>query len=160
GQAMLAKLAKDPRVSLKGVYGFWPARSEDNDIVLYANETRETERTRLPMLRQQRPQDEGPQLCLSDFVAPTNDAKDFVGAFAVPAGLGIETVVAELKAANDDYSAILVQSLADRLAEAFAEKLHERVRRECGYGESTPLTNDERIAESYRGIRPALGYPA
>jgi 5-methyltetrahydrofolate--homocysteine methyltransferase len=160
GVAMLRTLAKDPRMTLRGVYGFWPACSEENDIVLFANEAREVERTRLPMLRQQRPQDGGPQLCLSDFVAPRGQGDDFVGAFAVTAGLGVETIVLELKAAGDDYSAILVQSLADRLAEAFAEKLHERVRRECGYGEATPLSNDDRIAEKYRGIRPALGYPA
>ncbi|MFO0682585.1 MAG: methionine synthase [Sandaracinus sp.] len=159
-QVMLGKLAADPRFQAWGVYGYWPACAEDNDIVLFSNERRETERTRLPMLRQQRPQDDGPQLCLADFVAPRGGTPDVVGAFAVTAGVGVEKIAAQYKAAGDDYSAILVQSLADRLAEAFAEKLHERVRKECGYGEATPLTNDERIAEKYRGIRPALGYPA
>ncbi len=156
GQVVLAKLAKDPRLALRGVYGFWPAHASGNDIVLRVDD----HDVSLPMLRQQRPQDEGPQLCLSDFVAPSLSDGDFVGAFAVTAGLGAETIVAEYKAANDDYSAILVQSLADRMAEAFAERLHERVRRECGYGEATPLTNEERVVEKYRGIRPALGYPA
>ena len=155
GQAVLAKLAKDPRLSIRGVYGFWPAYSDGNDIVL-----RDEHDVRLPMLRQQRPQDTGPQLCLADYVAPRGSGEDVVGAFAVTAGLGADAIVAEYKAALDDYSAILVQSLTDRLAEAFAEKLHELVRRECGYGEATPLSNEDRIAESYRGIRPALGYPA
>ncbi len=159
-QVMLGKLADDPRFQAWGVYGYWPACSDENDIVIFANERREIERTRLPMLRQQRPQDEGAQLCLADFVAPRGASPDVVGAFAVTAGVGVERIAAGYKAAGDDYSAILVQSLADRLAEAFAEKLHERVRKECGYGEATPLTNEERIAEKYRGIRPALGYPA
>jgi 5-methyltetrahydrofolate--homocysteine methyltransferase len=155
-QVLLAKLAKDPRLAIRGTYGFWPAWSTANDIVLDVG----GHELSLPMLRQQRPQDDGPQLCLADFVAPSKSDGDVVGAFAVTAGLGVDAIVAELKAAHDDYSAIIVQSLADRLAEAFAEKLHERVRHECGYGESTPLTNEERIAEKYRGIRPALGYPA
>jgi 5-methyltetrahydrofolate--homocysteine methyltransferase len=159
-QAMLAKLGKDGRMHLRGAYGFWPASSDGNDIVVYTSQARDHEATRLPMLRQQRPQEDGPQLCLADFLAPRDVASDVIGAFAVTAGLGVEHIVAEYKAKNDDYSAILVQSLADRLAEAFAERLHEVVRRECGYGERVKMTPEELAAEKYRGIRPALGYPA
>ncbi len=159
GQAMLAHLAKDGRVKMRGTYGSWPANAVGNDIVLYRDETRADEVARFPMLRQQRPQDDGAHLCLADYVAPLGAGSDHIGAFAVTAGLGAEAVVAEYKAAHDDYSAILVQALTDRLAEAFAEKLHEQVRNECGYGDPN-LSNEDRIREKYRGIRPALGYPA
>jgi 5-methyltetrahydrofolate--homocysteine methyltransferase len=111
------------------------------------------------MLRQQRDQEGGPQRTLADFVGPKG-VPDHVGAFAVTAGLGAEEVVKELKAANDDYSAILVQALTDRLAEAFAEALHEKVRAMWGHGESPRLAREDLIAEKYRGIRPAFGYPA
>jgi 5-methyltetrahydrofolate--homocysteine methyltransferase len=101
-------------------------------------------------------------LCLADFVAPSDSGvKDYIGGFAVTAGLGIAEKLAEFEAAHDDYSAILLKALADRLAEAFAERLHERVRREFwGYGADEDLDNDALIAEAYRGIRPAPGYPA
>src|SRR5690606_9714202 len=110
-----------------------------------------------PMLRQQRAKDDGePHYCLADFVAPEGD---YVGAFAVTAGLNAAEVVRSYEAKHDDYSAIIVKALADRLAEAFAELLHERVRREW-YAPDERLTNEQLIAEAYRGIRPALGYPA
>jgi 5-methyltetrahydrofolate--homocysteine methyltransferase len=117
---------------------------------------------RFPMLRQQRVKaEEKPQYALSDFVAPIESGlPDHVGAFAVTAGLGVEDVVKAFEAQNDDYSAIMTKAIADRLAEAFAELLHQRARRDWGYGAEESLSNEELIAEQYRGIRPAFGYPA
>ena len=114
------------------------------------------------MLRQQSPNPAGkPNLSLADFVAPADaGVRDHVGAFAVTAGIGADALAAEYERALDDYSAIMVKALADRLVEAFAEYLHERARREWGYGADESLSNEERIAEKYRGIRPAFGYPA
>ncbi len=134
----------------RGVYGFWPARSEGDDIVLENG-------TRFPMLRQQVEHgDDKPYLSLADYVAP---AGDHVGAFAVTAGLGADEVAARFTAEHDDYHAIMVKALADRLAEAFAEYLHEKVRRDW-YETGPPHSKDELIREKYRGIRPAFGYPA
>ncbi len=156
-QPILARIVREGLLRARGVYGYWPAASEDNDIVLYADEARTSELARFPMLRQQREKgDADPHYCLADFVAP---AGDYVGAFAVTAGLGAAELVREYEAGHDDYSAIIVKALADRLAEALAELLHERVRREW-YAPDERLTNEQRIAEDYRGIRPALGYPA
>ncbi|MGD9571955.1 MAG: methionine synthase [Thermoleophilia bacterium] len=159
-QAMLETLVTGGRLRAKGVYGFWPAASDGDDIVLFEDEGRATELMRFPMLRQQRVKaDDKPQYSLADFVAPLSTGlPDHVGAFAVTAGLGAEEIARELEAAHDDYSAIMVKALADRLAEAFAEMLHARARAEWGYDED--LTNDQLIAEQYRGIRPAFGYPA
>jgi 5-methyltetrahydrofolate--homocysteine methyltransferase len=114
------------------------------------------------MLRQQEPIADGrPNRSLADFVAPRESmAPDYIGAFAVTAGLGADTLVKEYEAKGDDYSAIIVKALADRLAEAFAEYLHGQAREDWGYGKSESLTNDELVAERYRGIRPAFGYPA
>ena len=114
------------------------------------------------MLRQQRVKaDEKPQYCLADFVAPRESGlPDHVGGFAVTAGIGADQIAAAYEGQHDDYSAIMVKALADRLAEALAEMLHARVRREWGYGRDESLTNEELIAEAYRGIRPAFGYPA
>ncbi|HHH30437.1 MAG TPA: methionine synthase, partial [Polyangiaceae bacterium] len=150
---LLANMVKDPTIQARGVYGFWPAHREDNNIVLTEGDEMIA---RLPMLRQQRARDEGPHYCLADFVAPEGD---HVGAFAVTAGLGVSALAARFEAQHDDYSALIVKALADRLAEAFAELLHERVRRSW-YAPSEVLSNDDRIGERYRGIRPALGYPA
>jgi 5-methyltetrahydrofolate--homocysteine methyltransferase len=158
GRQMLDRLVREKRLEARGVYGFWPARSQRDDIVLYDDEQRRAEIGRLRCLRQQsQNRDSGPSLCLADFVSPK---RDFVGAFAVTAGIGVDALVAEFEAKHDDYSAILVKALADRLAEAFAEMLHARARRDWGYGRGENLTRDELIAEKYRGIRPALGYPA
>ncbi len=158
-QAILTTLigAKNGGGTLKarGVYGIFPAHSDGDDLVM-------GDGVRIPMLRQQaQKNDDTPHRSLADFVAPRESGlHDHVGAFAVTAGLGLDPIVKAYEAAHDDYSAIIAKALADRLAEAFAEMLHERVRREWNHGESAPLTNDERIAEKYRGIRPAFGYPA
>src|SRR5690606_32978327 len=143
------------------VYGFWPAQSDGDDIVLYRDATCSEELVRFPCLRQQSARDGQPCRALSDFVAPRGSGVvDSVGAFAVTAGIGADELVRHFERDHDDYHAIMVKALADRLAEAFAELLHERVRREWGYAADERLTNEELIAEKYRGIRPAFGYPA
>jgi len=144
------------------VYGFWPAASEDDDVVLFTDDTRQHEVARFHMLRQQW---ERKGQCdfrsLADYVAPLDSGRqDFVGAFAVTAGLGCDELAARFEAKHDDYKSIMAKAMADRLAEAFAELMHQRVRREWGYGRGEELSNDDLIAEKYRGIRPAPGYPA
>ena len=162
GTALLEKLIADGRLRARGVYGFWPAASEGDDIVLFADEDRARELVRFPMLRQQRDWgDDRPMHCLADFVAPRDAGiPDWVGAFAVTAGLGADELATEFADDHDDYHAIMVKALADRLAEAFAEYLHARVRSEWGYEQPGALSHDDLIAERYRGIRPAFGYPA
>jgi 5-methyltetrahydrofolate--homocysteine methyltransferase len=158
GREMLARVVREARLKARGVYGFWPARAEGDDIVLFDDEARCSEVGRFPCLRQQGTKKAGdPHLCLADFVSPE---RDYVGAFAVTTGIGADELVAEFEAKQDDYSAILVKALADRLAEAFAEMLHARARRDWGYGRDEDFSNEELIAERYRGIRPAFGYPA
>jgi len=145
------------------VIGFWPANAEGDDILLYADEARKTPIATLHSLRQQLTKREGRyNEALSDFVAPAaSGVPDYVGAFAVTAGVGEDEIADRFKLKNDDYSAILVKALADRLAEAFAERLHQRVRTEFwGYAPDEKLSNEELIAEKYSGIRPAPGYPA
>jgi 5-methyltetrahydrofolate--homocysteine methyltransferase len=161
-QKLLQKIIKEKLLSANGVYGFWPANSEGDDIVLYTDESRSKVLYKFPMLRQQASKlDNKPYISLADFIAPKESGiKDYIGAFAVTAGLGAEALAASYEKVNDDYSAILVKALADRLAEAFAEMLHQRARREWGYGAQEDLSNDDLIAEKYRGIRPAFGYPA
>jgi 5-methyltetrahydrofolate--homocysteine methyltransferase len=143
------------------VVGFWPANSVGDDIELYADESRQQVLMRSHHLRQQNEKPEGnANQCLSDFVAPAPFA-DYLGAFAVTSGIGCEERAQAFAAANDDYSAIMVKALGDRLAEAFAEFLHARVRRELwGYAADENLGVDALIAEKYVGIRPAPGYPA
>ncbi|HUF49043.1 MAG TPA: methionine synthase [Vicinamibacterales bacterium] len=160
--AQLAVMQQDARVRARGVYGFWPANSDGDDIVLYRDDARRVEIARFPMLRQQTPLEDGrPNRSLADFVAPKDSqAPDYVGAFAVTAGIGIDELAREYEAQHDDYNAIMVKALADRLAEAFAEYLHAQARRDWGYGEAERLSVDELIAEKFRGIRPAFGYPA
>ena len=143
--------------------GFWPANAEGEDIVLYSDDTRKKPVARLHTLRQQLERREGrPNLALSDFVAPSESGvPDYIGGFVVTAGLGEDAIADRFKHANDDYSSILVKALADRLAEAFAERLHQRVRKEFwGYAPDETATGDELISEKYQGIRPAPGYPA
>jgi 5-methyltetrahydrofolate--homocysteine methyltransferase len=160
-QALLARIIEERLVTASAAYGFWPAAADGNDVVLYTDESRARELTRFHLLRQQMVKPAGtPSFCLSDFVAPTGGPPDHVGAFAVTAGSRAAELVRSFERAHDDYSAIIVKALCDRLAEAFAEMLHQRVRREWGYGAGEQLSNEELIAEKYRGIRPAFGYPA
>ncbi|MDH2415685.1 methionine synthase [Nocardioides sp. CER19] len=161
-QAMLDTMIAEKWVSAHGVYGLFPAASTGEDVIVYEDD-RATERARLFALRQQGEHREGiPNRSLADYVAPVDAGlEDWVGAFAVTAGIGLPEKVKEFKDALDDYSAILLESLADRLAEAFAERLHQRVRTEFwGYVSEPDKTNDDLIAERYQGIRPAPGYPA
>ncbi len=159
-QGLLKDIVSKRLLQAKGVYGFFPANSEGDDVVLYADESRKKELTRFHFLRQQAAKADGkPHLCLADFVAPAGVA-DYLGAFAVTAGLGLEALSKRFLADHDDYQDILAKALADRLAEAFAEFLHARARREWGYGQSEKLGVDDLIGEKYRGIRPAPGYPA
>jgi 5-methyltetrahydrofolate--homocysteine methyltransferase len=159
--ALLDRIVGERLLRARGVYGFWPAQSEGNDVVLYTDASRATEVVRFPMLRQQaRKGNDGPHFCLADFVAPAGSGlADYVGAFAVTAGLGTDELVARFAAQHDDYHAIMAKALADRLAEAFAEWLHEQARREW-YTRDERLTLDDLLRERFRGIRPAFGYPA
>ncbi len=158
-RAMLEQLVAEKWVTASGVVGFWPASRDGDDIVLWQDETRGVELSRLFTLRQQMDKGEAKgNFALADFVAPQDD---YIGAFAVTAGIGEEAIARRFKQANDDYSAIMAQALCDRLAEAFAEAMHAKVRRELwGYASDEALTNEELIGEKYRGIRPAPGYPA
>jgi len=161
--ALLRRLVGEGTLRASAVVGFWPANAVVDDVVLWRDEARAEPLATIRTLRQQMAKRDGrPNLALADFVAPRESGlADFVGAFAVTAGHGLEEIVARFEAAHDDYSAILAKALADRLAEAFAERLHERVRRELwGYAPAEALTNDDLIAERYQGIRPAPGYPA
>ena len=159
---LLARIVDEGLLKAHGVYGFHPANSDGDDIVLYKDETRSAELTRLHTLRQQKEGRKGtPQYALADFVAPRDSGReDFIGAFAVTAGHGTDELAKRFEAEHDEYNAIMTKALADRLAEAFAECLHARARREWGYGTDERLSNDDLIRERYRGIRPAPGYPA
>jgi 5-methyltetrahydrofolate--homocysteine methyltransferase len=162
-QAMLDRIADEGWLSASAVVGFWPANSEGDDILVYGEEARAKPLAVLHTLRQQLTRREGrANIALADFVAPrASGLADHIGAFVVTAGIGEDKVAQRFKHANDDYSAIMIKALADRLAEAFAERLHQRVRREFwGYVPDEGLTNAELIGEKYRGIRPAPGYPA
>ena len=160
GQAMLARLMADGRLTARGVYGFWPAASDGDDIIVYTDASRRDERMRFNMLRQQEAIADGkPSLSLADFVAErATGVDDYVGAFAVTSGIGAEVIAREFEVAGDDYSAILVKALADRLAEAFAAYLHAQAR--ADWGIATPLSPEEIHLEKHRGIRPGFGYPA
>jgi 5-methyltetrahydrofolate--homocysteine methyltransferase len=161
--ALLERLVGEGRLTANAVVGFWPANAVEDDVVVWCDEDRKEARATFRTLRQQMAKPEGrPNVALADFVAPKETGlADFVGAFAVTTGHGLDEIVAEFEAANDDYSAILAKALADRLAEAFAERLHQRVRRELwGYAPDEELSNPDLIAERYQGIRPAPGYPA
>jgi 5-methyltetrahydrofolate--homocysteine methyltransferase len=162
GQELLRRIIDEKLLGARGVYGFWPAAQEGDDVVLYTDAARRAERARFHMLRQQRDTgSDDPTLSLADFVAPAESGLgDHVGGFAVTAGIGARALVERFEREHDDYNAIMTRALADRLAEAFAELLHRRARREWGYGHEERLTNEELIAERYRGIRPAFGYPA
>ncbi len=161
---MLERLVEEKWLRARAVIGIFPANSVgDDDIHLIRMRPAQSSPVRLHHLRQQKPkpQDQS-QLCLSDFIAPAQSGRaDYLGAFALTAGIGIEEHVARFEAAHDDYSSIMLKALADRLAEAFAERMHERVRREFwGYAADEQLSSAALIREEYRGIRPAPGYPA
>src|SRR5687767_3864223 len=179
-QKLLKQIVDGKLIRARGAYGFWPANADGDDIILYASGTGTREPgpvkalsgsripdpgsrqllATFPMLRQQEViADDKPNRSLADFIAPVETGiTDYVGAFAVTAGLGVDELVKKFEAQHDDYSAIIVKALADRFAEAFAEYLHAQARKDWGFGES--LSNDELIDEKYRGIRPAFGYPA
>ena len=162
-EAMLGRIVDKKLLQARGVVGFWPANAAGDDIELYADEMRVEVLARLHTLRQQMEKQPGrPNQALADFVAPrSSGVADYVGAFAVTAGIGAAELAASFEAAHDDYSAIMVKALADRLVEALAEHLHARVRRELwGYAPSEALDKPQMIAEEYQGIRPAPGYPA
>jgi 5-methyltetrahydrofolate--homocysteine methyltransferase len=161
-QQLLARIIQERLLTARGVYGFFPANAVGDDVELYDDASRHRVRMTLHFLRQQIAKKEGePNQALADFIAPkVTGLPDHLGAFAVSSGFGLRELIEEFKADHDDYNAIMAEALADRLAEAFAEYLHKRVRREWGYGAAEQLSIDDLIAERYRGIRPAAGYPA
>jgi len=163
-QAMMKKIVKEKWLTANAVFGLFPANTVNgDDIEIYTDDSRKKIAMTWHNLRQQtKKPDDIPNYCLADYIAPKETkVADYIGAFAVTTGIGIEKKIKEFEKANDDYSAIMLQALADRLAEAFAEHLHLRVRREFwGYAADEGLSNDDLIAEKYRGIRPAPGYPA
>jgi 5-methyltetrahydrofolate--homocysteine methyltransferase len=159
GQRLLERIVRERRLQARGVYGFFPAASEGDDIVLYTDEARSAERARFAMPRQRH--DAATTLSLADFIAPRETGlRDHLGGFAVTTGHGLDGLVAELEAEGDDYQSILAKALADRMAEAFAEHLHRQARIDWGYGAGEALPLADLLAEKYRGIRPAFGYPA
>ena len=162
-RAMLDKIVAENWFTASAVVGFWPAQAQGDDILLYADEARKQPIATLHSLRQQLSKREGrANTALSDFIAPWDSGvPDYIGAFAVTAGIGEDVIAERFKKANDDYSAIMVKALADRLAEAFAERLHQLVRQDFwGYAPDENLNNEALIREAYQGIRPAPGYPA
>ena len=161
-QAMLKKIMDEGLFTARGIYGFWPANSDGDSVILYGEDERKTELTRFHMLRQQW-QRKGIEhfRSLADYIAPVDSGrKDFIGGFAVTTGHGCDELAAAYRADLDDYNGIMVSALADRLAEAFAEMLHQQARVDWGFGANEGLSNEELIKEKYRGIRPAAGYPA
>jgi 5-methyltetrahydrofolate--homocysteine methyltransferase len=163
GRTLLDKIVAGKELTARGVYGLFPAASDGDDIVIYETEDRASEWGRFHMLRQQ--EDKSGKrgdalLSLADFVAPSGGIPDYLGAFVVTAGIGLNSIVEHLERDHDDYNAIMAKALADRLAEAFAEYLHAQARRDFGYGGAESLTPEDLMRERYRGIRPAFGYPA
>ena len=168
-QRMLADFVANKSLKLQAVYGLFPANSVGDDVEVYTNGSRKHLRTKFHFLRQQIEKGDGtPNYCLADFISPKQPTansqqpapNDYIGAFAVTSGHGLKEIVEKFKAEHDDYNAILAEAIADRLAEAFAEFLHKRVRDEWGFGKLEKLTAADLIEEKYRGIRPAAGYPA
>jgi 5-methyltetrahydrofolate--homocysteine methyltransferase len=158
GNQLLDEIVAQKPIRARGVYGFFPANAVGDDVELYTDASRSSVLETFRFLRQQT--EKVPCFSLSDFVAPKGVLPDYIGAFAVTTGLGLPELVLRYKAEHDDYNAIMAEALADRLAEAFAEYLHQRVREEWGFGKTEDLSKDELIQEKYRGIRPAAGYPA
>jgi 5-methyltetrahydrofolate--homocysteine methyltransferase len=158
---MLEKMRREHLLDPRAIYGFWPAAGVGDDIELYTDEDRSDVLTTLHSLRQQKGKGDQPLVAMSDFIAPKNSGvKDYVGAMATTAGLRVEELVQRYKSQKDDYNALLVQSLADRIAEALAEYIHKKAREEWGFGKNENLTVAEMLREEYRGVRPAPGYPA
>ncbi len=162
GQELLNKIIDENLLTARGIYGFWPAASDGDSIILYTDDTRTSELTRFHMLRQQWERKGIEHFrSLADYIAPVDSGRaDYIGGFAVTTGHGCDELAAAYRADHDDYNAIMVSALADRLAEAFAEMLHARARNDWGFGASENLSPEELIKEKYRGIRPAAGYPA
>jgi 5-methyltetrahydrofolate--homocysteine methyltransferase len=158
---LLDEIVEQKLLTARAVFGFWPANSDGDDIVVWKEDARE-ELCRFPALRQQwERQGQKDFRSLADFIAPVDSGRtDYVGAFAVTTGIGCDELVAKFEADHDDYQSIMAKALADRLAEAFAERLHKIARDEWGYGKSEGLSTDDLIREKYRGVRPAFGYPA
>jgi len=161
GNVLLDRIIEDRLLQARGIYGFFPANADGDDVLLYTDCKRTKERTRFHFLRQQANR-EGSKPCrsLADFIAPAETGlQDHIGAFAVTSGMGLKALTDKYRSENDDYNAIMAEALADRLAEAFAECLHKCVRDRWGYGRAENLSPAEMIDEGYRGIRPAAGYP-
>ncbi|HLB58146.1 MAG TPA: vitamin B12 dependent-methionine synthase activation domain-containing protein, partial [Gammaproteobacteria bacterium] len=162
-EVMLNKIVQEKWLQANGVIGFFPANSVEDDIEIYTDENRDRVLATFRMLRQQtrKPKDKA-NTCLADFIAPKKSGvADYLGGFAVTSGIGLEKKITEFEKNHDEYNSILLKALADRLAEAFAEQLHARVRKEFwGYISEENLSHEELIAEKYCGIRPAPGYPA
>ncbi len=158
---MLDQVIADQSLKANAVYGFFPAASDGDDIIVYEDETRKSEKCRFHCLRQQwERKGQNDFRSLADYIAPVGTRPDFVGAFVVTAGIGADKLANQYKQASDDYNAIMAQAVADRLAEAFAERLHLQARQDWGYGLTEAMSTDDLIDEKYRGIRPAPGYPA
>ena len=161
-EQMLDRVIEQRLLRANGVYGFFPAASDGDDVILFTDDSRTEERMRFHFLRQQwERQGQKDYRSLADYIAPVESGReDYIGAFCVTAGIGADELADQYRSKQDDYNAIMAQAVADRCAEAFAELLHRRVRREWAYGADETLTTEEMIAEKYRGIRPAAGYPA
>ncbi len=161
-QKLLQRIVAEKLLTARGVFGFWPANSSGDDVHIYRDEAREEVIATFHFLRQQMQKPAGQSnYCLADFVAPKESGRaDYLGTFAVTAGIGADELAQKFQAEHDDYSAIMTKALADRLAEAFAEYLHREARLAWGFGGNEGLTNEDLIRERYRGIRPAPGYPA
>jgi 5-methyltetrahydrofolate--homocysteine methyltransferase len=161
-RGLLDRIVRQRLLAAHAVFGFFPANVDKDDIVVYTDDSRTKERLRFPMLRQQWEREGQTSFrSLADYIAPAGSGvADYLGAFAVTAGAGADELVRRFDADHDDYNSIMTKALADRLAEAFAELLHERARREWGYGKGEHLSKEDLIAERYRGIRPAAGYPS
>ena len=161
-EAMMDEIIDGKLLKANAVYGFWPAASQGDDVLVYANESRSEVIATFSMLRQQwERKGQSDYRSLADYVAPVDSGReDYIGAFCVTTGIGCAELAAKFEADHDDYKSIMAKALADRLAEAFAELLHKRARHEWGYGRTEKLSNEDIISEKYRGIRPAHGYPA
>jgi 5-methyltetrahydrofolate--homocysteine methyltransferase len=161
-QELLNRIVSEKLLKARAVFAFWPANAVGDDVELYTDDTRNERLTSFHFLRQQmqKPADQRNH-CLADYVAPKESGRaDYIGGFAVTAGIGADELAQQFASALDDYNSILTKALADRLAEAFAEYLHQQARIAWGFGADEKLSHEEMIRERYRGIRPAAGYPA